>query len=248
MMGLDVPLLGEREVLAVMERAVETHGRALILSGNAHFFNLCASHDWLRCFAQERAAGIRVDGAGVVLAQRLAGRRCPPRCTWADFAWPFGRFCATRRLRPLLLGGAPGVADAAAATWRARVPALEFAGVHHGYFDKTPGQRDNQRVLDAIEAARPDVLVVGFGMPAQERWIQENWAGLHVPVIVTAGAAFDYVSGRSRRPPALMRRVGLEWLGRWATEPRRLTRRYLVGVPVFFARAAVYALRSRLGR
>jgi N-acetylglucosaminyldiphosphoundecaprenol N-acetyl-beta-D-mannosaminyltransferase len=180
-----------------------------------------------------------------VFAHRLGGIACPPRCTWADFASPFGRFCGDQRLRPFLLGGAPGVAEAAARRWRERIPGLEFAGLQHGFFDKSPNGEANQRVLSTIREARPDVLVVGFGMPVQERWIDDNWHDLQVPAVITAGAVFDYVSGGLRRPPAWMGRAGLEWLGRWAIEPRRLTGRYFIGVPLFVGHAIAEGVRSR---
>jgi N-acetylglucosaminyldiphosphoundecaprenol N-acetyl-beta-D-mannosaminyltransferase len=245
MPDLGVPLLGEDNVLEAVARAQSGRARALVLSGNAHFFNLCRKHEWLRTMVRERASGIRVDGAGVVLAERLAGAACPPRCTWADFSWTFGRFCAASGLRPFLLGGAPGVAEAASARWRERTPRLGFAGTAHGFFDKARDGRENHGVLRTIAAARPDVLIVGFGMPLQERWIDDNWNDLPVPAILTAGAAFDYISGRRRRPPAWMRRAGLEWLGRWAMEPRRLTGRYLIGVPAFLGHAVFDGLRRR---
>jgi N-acetylglucosaminyldiphosphoundecaprenol N-acetyl-beta-D-mannosaminyltransferase len=245
---LGIPLLGESQVLDVVARGVAARERVLVLSGNAHFFNLCRKHPWLRQFAIQRATGIRVDGAGVRLARRLAGLPCPARCTWADFAWTFGQFCAVHHFRPFLLGSAPGVADLAAREWRERTPGLEFAGCHHGYFDMSRGGTENESLLAAIAATRPDVLIVGCGMPLQERWIDDNWPRLDVPAILTAGAAFDYVSGRLRRPPAWMRAAGLEWLGRWAVEPRRLTRRYLVGVPTFLAHASAEAVRWRMRR
>lgn len=87
-----------------------------------------------------------------------------------------------------------------------------------------------------------DILIVGFGMPLQERWLVENRVGLDVRVALAGGAVFDYVSGRLRRAPRLLTDHGFEWLGRLLIESRRLWRRYLVGNPVFLARV----LRQRL--
>jgi N-acetylglucosaminyldiphosphoundecaprenol N-acetyl-beta-D-mannosaminyltransferase len=247
MIGIEVPLLGSAEVLDAIARAATGSGRVLILSGNAHFFNLCRRNRRLRSIALDRASGIRVDGAGVVLACKLSGLQCPARCTWADFARPFAAFCADNGYRPYLLGGAPGVAAAAARRWRRSFPRLQVAGHHHGFFDKAPGSAENRAVLADIAATRPDALIVGFGMPLQEQWIDDNWARLTVPAILTGGAVFDYLSGNLRRPPEWMGRVGLEWLGRWAIEPRRLAGRYMLGLPAFLGHVAVDAFRWRTG-
>ena len=86
--------------------------------------------------------------------------------------------------------------------------------------------------------------MVGFGMPLQERWVHEQRGAIHARVVLTAGAAVDYVSGRLRRPPRWMTDHGLEWLGRLLIEPRRLAGRYLVGNPIFAWRVLVSRLRQ----
>jgi N-acetylglucosaminyldiphosphoundecaprenol N-acetyl-beta-D-mannosaminyltransferase len=115
-------------------------------------------------------------------------------------------------------------------------PALKIVGTRHGYFDKTANSVESDGVIRHINDVRPDILVVGFGMPVQEQWLADNWTALDVSVALTGGAVFDYVSGTLRRPPKWMQGVGLEWLGRMLIEPRRLWRRYVVGNPLFMAR------------
>ena len=122
-----------------------------------------------------------------------------------------------------------------------RYPELEIAGVRHGYFDRS----ENEAVVEEINAAAPDILLVGLGMPLQERWLMENRQRLDVGVALTGGAVFDYVSGRVRRGPRLLTRGGLEWLARLLAEPRRLWRRYLVGNPLFLLRVLRQRLETR---
>ncbi|MCA1687542.1 MAG: WecB/TagA/CpsF family glycosyltransferase, partial [Actinobacteria bacterium] len=119
----------------------------------------------------------------------------------------------------------------------------KIVGVRHGYFDHGAGSAENEAVVGEINAAAPDILVVGLGMPLQERWLMENWQKLDVSVALTGGAVFDYVSGRLSRGPRPLTGSGFEWLARLLVEPRRLWRRYLLGNPLFLLRV----LKQRLG-
>jgi N-acetylglucosaminyldiphosphoundecaprenol N-acetyl-beta-D-mannosaminyltransferase len=102
---------------------------------------------------------------------------------------------------------------------------------------------ENREVVARINRAVPDILLVGFGMPLQEKWIAENRAGLDASVIMTVGAAFDYLAGEVRRAPRWATTRGLEWLGRLLVEPHRLWRRYLIGNPLFFWRVFLQKLK-----
>jgi N-acetylglucosaminyldiphosphoundecaprenol N-acetyl-beta-D-mannosaminyltransferase len=150
--------------------------------------------------------------------------------------WQLAQFAQAQGLSLFLLGAKPGVADQAAERLRQQFPDLRIVGRHHGYFDKTPGHPDNVTVLQQIDTARPDILIVGFGMPTQEQWLKDNWGQLNVKVALTGGAVFDYVSKNLARGPRWMTDHGLEWLARLLIEPRRLWRRYLIGNPVFLWR------------
>ncbi len=119
---------------------------------------------------------------------------------------------------------------------RERYPDLEISGVHHGYFDHSAGGAASEEVVEEINASAPDILLVGLGMPLQERWLMENIDRLDVGVALTGGAVFDYASGRLRRGPRLLTDNGFEWLARLLLEPRRLWRRYLLGNPLFLLR------------
>jgi N-acetylglucosaminyldiphosphoundecaprenol N-acetyl-beta-D-mannosaminyltransferase len=135
-----------------------------------------------------------------------------------------------------LIGSRTGVAESAAVRLQERYPRLNIVGCAHGFFDKTPGSAENERVVEQINALRPNILLVGFGMPLQEGWLVNNWNQLDVDVGLTVGALFDYLSGELTRAPRWMTNNGLEWLGRLIVEPRRLWQRYLVGNPKFLYR------------
>jgi N-acetylglucosaminyldiphosphoundecaprenol N-acetyl-beta-D-mannosaminyltransferase len=240
--GVGVDPLTVEELHAEIERLVRGGRRGLVLNVNAHCLNLCYEDPELRDFLNG-AEVVFCDGAGVMLAARILGGRIPERITYADWIWHLADLAASLGFSLYLLGARPGVAQEAAMRLRERYPDLEIAGARHGYFDHTAGGAENEAVVEEINAAAPDILLVGLGMPLQERWLMENIESLDAGVALTGGAVFDYVSGRLRRGPRLLTVSGFEWLARLTVEPRRLWRRYLLGNPLFLLRV----LRQRLG-
>jgi N-acetylglucosaminyldiphosphoundecaprenol N-acetyl-beta-D-mannosaminyltransferase len=143
-----------------------------------------------------------------------------------------------------LLGGAPGVPEAALAAIEKQVPCHTVIGKHHGYIlDKPETER---RVIEEINALAPDILIVGFGTPLQECWIEQHRVQLKVPVIYAIGAVMDFASGRVSRCPQWMGDAGFEWLYRLYTEPGRLLGRYIIGNPWFLSRIACRVLFAAL--
>jgi N-acetylglucosaminyldiphosphoundecaprenol N-acetyl-beta-D-mannosaminyltransferase len=125
------------------------------------------------------------------------------------------------------LGSKPGVAERSAQTLREQYPTLQIATAH-GYFDSNSGSAENQDVLDTINAYQPNLLMVGMGMPRQERWVLENRKHLSANAIVPSGALMDYLAGEIPTPPRWTGRFGVEWLYRLLCEPKRLAFRYLI--------------------
>lgn len=178
------------------------------------------------------------DGQSVVWASRLLGGRLPERLATTDVAAPILRAAADEGIHAYFLGGAEGVAAAAAERLRADIPGLRLR-THHGYFSA----EETAAVLKDIRDHGTGILFVGLGDPAQQLWIDAH-RDLLPPAVLTCGGLFDWLSGRNPRAPEWMTQVGLEWLWRLGLEPCRLGRRYLVGNPVFIAAV----LRQRLHR
>ena len=234
--------LTAKELGGEIEHLVRGGECALVLNVNAHCLNLCYDDPELRAFVND-AEVVFCDGAGVRFAARMLGGRIPERVTYADWIWQLADLAADRGFSLYLLGARPGVAREAARRLVQHYPGLEIVGISHGYFDHSAGSRENEAVVEEIKAAAPDLLLVGLGMPLQERWLMENRHRLGAGVALTGGAVFDYVSGRVRRGPRLLRENGFEWLARLLVEPRRLWRRYLIGNFLFLLRV----LKQRLG-
>lgn len=240
-LGVGVDPLTVEELHAEIGHCIRSEEKALVLNANVHCLNLAYEDRKLRDLLND-AEIVFCDGSGVMLAARILGRRIPERITYADWMWQLAAYAASEDLSLYFLGARPGVAQKAAEELKKRHPNLRMVGVHHGYFDQTPGSAENKAILEEIDAASPDILVLGFGMPLQERWLMQNKGRINANVSLTGGAVFDYVSGELRRGPRILTDNGFEWLARLLIEPGRLWRRYMVGNPVFLLRV----LRQRM--
>ncbi|MBN2798077.1 MAG: WecB/TagA/CpsF family glycosyltransferase [Deltaproteobacteria bacterium] len=226
-MGVPVHQVSPAQVLAQVGAWIHEDRRATVGYVNAHVLEL-AQRDgrlmgWLRgldlCYA---------DGAGVVLAARLAGDALPGRMTGADWIWDLAAAAEREGWNLGWIGGRPGVVARAVARLRQVHPDLRVGLIDHGYRPRWSPVGINEAGLD--------VLLVGMGTPTQERWVAVHRGALEVPVVWALGATADFVSGEvDRGPPWLYRRA--EWLARLWADPSRLAGRYLVGLPRFAARA-----------
>ncbi len=204
----------------------ENRGRAII--GNHNLHSLCLWHqdgDVRKFYSQ--ADCVHIDGMGIVLLARLLrmGITRDERVTYVDWIPSLIQLAARRRWRVFYLGCKPGVAEIAAARFRQEYPTLVIT-TEHGYFDVNGMQ--NEAVVRRICEFHPDLLIVGMGMPRQEKWVAKNLEKLPEATILTAGGAFDYFAGIVPTPPRWAGKMGLEWLFRLIAEPGRLWRRYLV--------------------
>ena len=229
-LGLRLHDIGGDAIADEAAAAVRERRHLLVLNANAHMVVLTKRHAWLRDLLN-RADIAFCDGAGVQLGAWLLNGIRPNRTTppeWID------RFASQLPPRATIfwLGGAPGVVELAAERFGAR-HGVRTVGVQHGYFDQREGSADNEALIRRINAASPDVLLVNMGMPLQERWLDQCWHRIDARVAIAAGALVDHVAGRVRRPSRFVADIGLEWLVRLVREPRRLWRRYLLGLPVF---------------
>jgi len=209
---------------------------------NAHVVNESRALPELRQ-ALESADLVYCDGYGVRLAARALDVAVPHRMTGADWVWGLAALCEAAGHSIYLLGSEPGVALEAAGRLRRSYPELRVAGAHHGYFELDSPH--GARVVEDINAAGTDIVLVGMGTPKQELWVERHAGELDVDVLWTVGALLDYMAGRVPRAPRWLADHGLEWIFRLAMEPQRMWRRYLLGNPIFLSRVMHERQRAR---
>ena len=239
---LDIHLInsGLEPALDWLHGRLESGSPARIAFLNAHCANICARDAGYRD-AMESAHAVLADGSGISLALRLKGQRLAANLNGTDLIPALCQRMAKSQHSIFLLGGRPGVAEAAAAALRSAAPGLRIAGTHHGFF----GEAGEGAVIQAINASGADVVLVAMGVPSQDIWLHRNAARLSATLTFGVGGLFDFLSGRIPRAPQWLRNAGLEWSYRLYQEPGRMWRRYILGNPAFVARAALDALPNR---
>jgi len=235
-LGVPVDNLTMAEALDQFEAFVESgrmNGRShQVVTVNADFVKNGLRDPELRFLLQD-ADLATADGMPLVWGARLLNVPLKGRLAGADLVPRLAERAAQKGYSIFLLGGAPGVAKLAAQKLQACYPGLKIAGLLAPPVSSVL-EMDNS-ILETIRAARPDILLVAFGNPKQEKWIGMYKKQLCVPVMMGVGGTLDFVAGMTHRAPGWMQRSGLEWLFRLIQEPGRLWRRYFSDMVMFGA-------------
>ena len=226
------PVLGVRVHATQIPGAIEQMEQWITLRDSIHYIAVTGMHGVME--AQQDIALKEIlnsadlvvpDGMPLVWLGRRKGHGLKRRVYGPEL---METFCRTTggKYRHFLYGGVQGVAENLATVMETRF-GNHVAGFYCPPF--RPLTREEETAVERqIEAATPDILWVGLSTPKQEKWMYGMKGRLKVPVMVGVGAAFDFLTGRSKQAPEWMRENGLEWLYRLVSEPKRLWRRYIL--------------------
>ncbi len=194
----------------------------------------------------EHADFVVADGMPLIWLSRFTNCKLRERVAGSDLFWELGRASASTGVRLYFLGGHPGAAEKAAEVLVKEHPGAQIVGTYcppNGTLDdKAELASIRQRIADA----EPDVLLVGFGSPKQEKWIASYKDMLGVPVSIGVGGSFDMAAGVVKRAPLWMQLTGLEWAFRLIQEPKRLWHRYFGRDLPYFGYLLVSLIAARV--
>jgi N-acetylglucosaminyldiphosphoundecaprenol N-acetyl-beta-D-mannosaminyltransferase len=226
-----VNILGVEVSAIDMDRALMMF-RAWIAERTHQYVCVTPAHAVMDCYrnrslrtAFNHSGMTTPDGMAIVWLLRLHGQQHVGRVYGPDLMQEVSRVSVQAGWRHFLYGGEPGVAERLKSALEVRYPGVCVAGAYSPPFGDLSEEAD-RAAIDSINAARPDIVWVGISSPKQEKWMEEHVGKLDASVLVGVGAAFDFLSGRKPQAPRWMQRIGLEWLFRFATEPKRLWPRY----------------------
>lgn len=165
------------------------------------------------------------DGMPLVWASRRLGNPLRERVTGSDLVPRLLAEAEKRGWRVFFLGGTTESVATAASNSLEKHPKLHLVGAYSPPF-KPLLEMDHREILRRVGSARPDLLLVAFGCPKQEKWINMHYRHLGVPVSIGVGATLDFLAGTFKRAPVWMQKTGTEWIYRMLQEPKRLAKRY----------------------
>ena len=228
---LEVDRLTFEQALDAIEELVEGGRGGSVFTPNVDHVVLAEDDHAFR--QSYRNASLRLaDGMPLLWASRLFGERVPEKVSGSDLILPLMKRAAQRGWRVFLLGAAPGVGERAAQVLRTQL-GVHVVGVAAPMLTGAGSAAQRADLVEQIRRASPQLVVVGFGAPKQELFIDAVREGLGPAVALGLGACIDFLAGTVPRAPPWMARNGLEWLYRLCREPRRLWRRYLLRDPRF---------------
>jgi N-acetylglucosaminyldiphosphoundecaprenol N-acetyl-beta-D-mannosaminyltransferase len=236
LLGIEVDMPRFDEAVATAESWIADGGRRYVCHLDARSI-LAARDDPAMAAAVAGAALAAPDGMPLVWLGRARGHAVD-RVYGPDFM--LALLARTGGRRHLLFGSDDATLARLAARFGAQVTTLRPP---HGAWNA----EEEAGLIAAINRTRADVVWVGLGAPRQELWMARHRAALAAPLLLGVGAAFDFLAGTKPQAPPALRRIGLEWAFRLATEPRRLAPRYLRTVPRFAALAMAEEWRRRFG-
>jgi N-acetylglucosaminyldiphosphoundecaprenol N-acetyl-beta-D-mannosaminyltransferase len=234
--GVDIDLISMSETVQVVRQwmAADEAECKFVVTPNVDHIVKVQSDVGLQA-AYHKASLIVTDGKPVVWAAKLLGVSVPGTVPGSDLVPAiFDDAQATQTpLTVFLLGAMPGVADRAKAVIHAKWPMVKVVGTLSPGFGFDKKEADSKAICSIVNASKASLLVLGLGAPKQEIWITRYAPLLTVKAALCVGATIDFLAGEKARAPMWMRKVGLEWLHRMLSEPKRLAKRYLVDAVVF---------------
>lgn len=235
----NLDILGSKAELATLPE-----GKLLINTINAHSYNT-ARKDALFAEALSKGDVLIPDGVSIVKACRQIKAKSQPKeriAGWDLFEFEMNKLeKASEELKTkrtecktvMFMGSSQKVLDLIVARAAKVYPHLKVVTYSPPYKPEFSDE-DNRAIIDAINAANPDLLWIGMTAPKQEKWTYSHWDELNIHCHVgTIGAVFDFFAGTVERAPMWWQRHGLEWLYRLLKEPKRMWRRYLIGNALF---------------
>jgi len=216
----------EETASRLVELAVGSARDRAVLAFALHVGGLNALNHEAFVRAMKAADLVYADGGSVVWLGKRNGASRMGRAATTDIGWDVLRGIGARlgrTPRVALIGGRPGLAKRAGAVLEG-AGAAEPVLIVHGYHESWAGH------VDRVRRARPDVVLVGMGAPNEMIWAHEWAPSFGQGLVLTCGGWFGFLAGEERRAPSMIRRPGLEWIGRVAQQPWRLGPRYARGI------------------
>ena len=223
-LGIKIDQLSKEKVLETISGYLDSASPHFIITPNPEFLVAASADQEFKDVLNQADLAVP-DGTGLMLAGKFLHKPLKERLTGTDLVYELADLCSRKQKSIYFLGAMPGIAEEAALNLKKQRPDLKIAGFESGFRTRFYFKLPDWLLLAKINRSKADVLLVAFGAGQQEKWIHRYLTKFSsVKVAMGIGGAFDFISGRVKRSPQFMRKLGLEWLWRLGHEPWRYNR------------------------
>ncbi len=214
------------DIIKLIENKISSNEKISVHNVNAYILLEASKNELLKKSLAEYSF-LFLDGIAIYYALKLMGYKNIFRITGTDLYWHILEYAQNQNKKVYFYGGSYEAKTKIESSINNKFPSLCVSGYESGDITKS------KIVIEKINKLSPDILFVGLGTPNQEYWIMDNKGKIDVPLIISVGSGIEFISGTEKRAPKLLRKYGFEWLYRLICDPRRLWKRYILGVPHF---------------
>ncbi|MBT8379445.1 MAG: WecB/TagA/CpsF family glycosyltransferase [Ignavibacteria bacterium] len=226
-LDIEVSKFDEITLIEKIKDAIQLRDQLTIAYANVNFINI-AQVDKSTLHKFNKIDIIHPDGIGIFLASKFlyGNKGFNKRFTGSDFYHLLIKAAIKERWSFFFFGDKDETLQKISSVH----PDIIIAGYHNGF------TYENDKLFSMINNSKPDILVVGMGAPKQEDWIISCKRNLDVKIVIAVGDGIKVFSNTKKRGPKVFQKLGLEWLVRLFFEPKRLWKRYIIGIPLFIFR------------
>ena len=215
------------ETLDEIYRLIDEKQKSYVVAINVDVVMKIEKDEYLKKITDEANLTL-VDGKPLVWIAKWHKKPVKTKISGSDMVPELCKAAAKRGYRIFIIGGKEGVAEKAKENLEKENKEIKIVGTYSPPFGFEKDENELDRINSIISEAHPDILIVCFGCPKQEKWIYENYNKYDAIISICAGATVDFLAGNVNRAPGWMSEHGLEWLYRFFQEPKRLFRRYFI--------------------
>lgn len=215
------------ETVALIEQIIETGKKGYVVAVNVDVLVKIENDPYLKKIADEADLTL-VDGKPLVWISKLYHRPVKAKISGSDLVPRLCNTASENGYSVFILGGKDGIAEKAKNNLLKKMPNINIVGTYSPPLGFEKNKDELEKINSLISNAKPNILIVCFGCPKQEKWIYENYQKYDANVSICAGATVDFLAGNIKRAPRWMSEFGLEWFYRFTREPKRLFKRYFL--------------------
>ncbi|MDD3227436.1 MAG: WecB/TagA/CpsF family glycosyltransferase [Tissierellia bacterium] len=236
-MGVRINNISMNEVLKIAEQKIEDDEKYIIYTPNTEIIMMCQKDEEFLNLMNKSDINVP-DGVGLIYAGKVKRFPLKEKVAGYDLSINLLKMADEKGLKLYVVGGRPGVAEAAMKNVQNDYPGIKIVGTQHGYFKGAHlgefGHDEELSLIEDINKQKPHILFVGFGAKKQEQWVEYNKSLINANIIIGNGGTLDGLAGLVKRAPDVFINLGLEWLYRLIKEPKRITRQIVL--PVFMVK------------